>query len=145
MDYIKKDELPKKRVPTLYEKNNCIKLKHIKYIHDYNKFDKFIVQPFKQIIKTELHEKFVNTCQYMFKNVGYGVFVFILNGEINTYQIFANTSEIKPGTQNITKKQLLKNNKTRRMKKTKSIGQPINDKRKIGGNQKQINLFIFIY
>ena len=38
MDYIKKDELPKKRVPTLYEKNNCIKLKHIKYIHDYNKF-----------------------------------------------------------------------------------------------------------
>ena len=134
MDYIKNNDLPKKRLPTLCEKNNCIKLKHIKYIHDYNRFDKFIVQPFKQIIKDELREKFVNTCQYMFKYVGYGVFVFILNGEIHTYQIFANTTEIKPGTQNITKKQLIQNNKTRRMKKHKTIGQPINDKKKIGVN-----------
>ena len=140
MNYINKNDLPKKRVPVLIEKNNCIKLKHIKYIHDYNKFNKFIIHPFKQIIKPELHEKFVNTCQYMFKNVGFGVFVFILNGEIHTYQIFANITDIKPGTQNITKKQLMKNNKTRikkektRKKKIKIIGGPINDKKKMGVN-----------
>jgi hypothetical protein len=134
MSYIKPIHLPKERIPILDEKNNCFKLKNIKYIHNYYKFDKFIIQPFIPIIKPELREKFRNTCDYMFKNVGYGVFVFILNGKLHTYQIFANTSEIKPGTQVITKRQILKNNKTRRNKTTKTLGKPIVNMKKIGTN-----------
>lgn len=133
MKNIDKNNLPKKRLPILYEKDNCIKLKNIKYIHDYNNFNKCIIEPFKNIIKPESQENFVNTCLYMFKNVGYGVFVFILNGEIHTYQIFANITDIKPGTQNITRKQILKNNKTRKLK-NQVIGQPINNKKKMGVN-----------
>lgn len=134
MSFIKRSELPKERIPVLYEKNNCFKLKNVKFIHDYFKFNKFIIQPFLTIVKPEIREKFKNTCDHMFKKVGYGVFVFILNGKIHTYQLFANTTEIKPGTQVITKRQILKNNKTRRKKTTKSIGKPISDKKKMGTN-----------
>lgn len=134
MSYIKKSNLPKERIPTIHEKNNCLKLKNIKYIHDYTKFNKFIIQPFLTIIKPDFREKFINTCDHMFKNVGYGVFVFILNGKIHTYQIFANTTEIKPGTRSIRKRQLSKNNKTWRNKTSKSIGKPISDNKKIGIN-----------
>ena len=98
--------LPKERKPTLINKNNCVKLKNVNYIFDYSKFDKIIIQPFKNIIKNESIEKFENTCNHMFKKVGYGIFVFILNGEIHTYQVFANTTEIKPGSQILTKKKI---------------------------------------
>ena len=134
MTYIKETNLPKERIPTIHEKNNCLKLKNIKYIHDYNNFNKFIIQPFLTIIKPEFREKFINTCNHMFKIVGYGVFVFILNGKIHTYQLFANTTEIKPGIISIRKRQLLKNNKTRRNKTSKSLGKPISDNKKIGIN-----------
>lgn len=106
-----KENLPKERKPILIETNNCIKLKNITYIHDYSKFDKIIIQPFKNVIRENYVEKFVNTCDYMFKKVGFGVFVFILNGEIHTFQLFANTTETIPGSQSITKKQILRNNK----------------------------------
>jgi hypothetical protein len=133
MSYIKESNLPKERIPMLYEKNNCVKLKNVKFIHDYFKFNKFIIQPFLTIIKSDSRENFINTCDYMFKNVGYGAFVFILNGKIHTYQLFANTTEIKPGTQVITKRQLLKN-KTRRKKIKKAIGKSIIDRKKMGTN-----------
>ena len=104
---ILKENLPKERKPILIEKNNCIKLKNITCIHSYSKFDKIIIQPFKNIIRENYVEKFINTCQHMFNKVGFGIFVFILNGEIHTFQLFANTTEIKPGSQTITKKQVL--------------------------------------
>ena len=106
-----KENLPKKRKPTLIEKNNCIKLINITYIHNYATFDKIIIQPFKKIIKEDYVEKFINTCDYMFKKVGFGVFVFILNGEIHTFQLFANTTETISGSQTITQNQILTNNK----------------------------------
>jgi len=106
-----KENLPKERKPTLTERNNCIKLINITYIHDYSKFDKIIIQPFKKVIKEDYVEKFINTCDYMFKKVGFGVFVFILNGEIHTFQLFTNTTETISGSQTITKKQILTNNK----------------------------------
>lgn len=145
-----KEFLPKERKPILIEKDNCVKLQNVKYIHDYSKFDKIIIQPFKNIIKDQFIEKFVNTCNHMFKKVGFGVFVFILNGEIHTYQVFANTTEIKPGSQNVTKKQILINNrhivkdnqeklKTYKKKlkaniKTRKFGKdvPITNKKQIG-------------
>lgn len=108
---ILKENLPKERKPILIEKNNCIKLKNITCIHSYSKFDKIIIQPFKNIIRENYVEKFINTCQHMFNKVGFGIFVFILNGEIHTFQLFANTTEIKPGSQTITKKQVLTANK----------------------------------
>jgi hypothetical protein len=106
-----KENFPKERKPILTEKDNCIKLKNITYIHDYSKFDKIIIQPFKKVIKEDYVEKFINTCDYMFKKVGFGVFVFILNGEIHTFQLFANTTETIPGSKSITKKQMFTNNK----------------------------------
>ena len=141
MSYTKQSNLPRERIPTLYEKNNCFKLKNVRYIHDYKKFNKLIIQPFLTIIKPDSHEKFINTCEYMFKNVGYGVFVFILNGKIHTYQLFANITEIKPGTRSITKRQLIKNNKKRQNKTTKSLGKPIADRKKMGVNYFQFKAY----
>jgi hypothetical protein len=120
---------PKERIPTLVEKNNCISLKHIKCIHDYSKFKKIIIEPFLQILKESVKDKFVNTCDYMFKDVGYGVFVFILNGKIHTYQLFANTTTIKPGSECITKKMIYKNNRLTRKNKQHV---PIKDKKQMG-------------
>jgi hypothetical protein len=134
MSYIKHCDLPKERKVKINHKNNCIQSKNINFIHDYKKFDKLIIQPFQAIIKPEIREQFINTCNHMFKNVGYGVFVFILNGKIHTYQLFANTTEIKPGTQTITKRHIKKNNKTRRKKGGKTIGKPISDIKKMGVN-----------
>lgn len=145
-----KEILPKERKPILSEKDNCIKLKNVTYIHDYSKFDKIIIQPFKKVIKEDYVEKFINTCDYMFKKVGFGVFVFILNGEIHTFQLFANITETIPGSQNVTKKQILTNNKCivkanqeklktykKNLKsniKTRKFGKdiPITNKKKIG-------------
>ena len=109
-----KENLPKERKPTLIEKDECFKLKNVTCIHNYSKFDKIIIQPFKNIIKDDCVEKFVNTCDYMFQKVGFGIFVFILNGEIHTFQLFANTTETKPGSQTITRKQVKMANKWER-------------------------------
>ncbi len=122
-------QLPKERKPKLVEKNNCISLKNIKYIHDYSTFFKQIIQPFQRIIKERYQANFINTCDYMFKDVGYGVFVFVLNGKIHTYQIFANTTTTKPGSHAITKKMIYKNNKATRKNKK---GIPITNKKQMG-------------
>lgn len=122
-------QIPKERKPKLIEKNNCISLHNIRYIHDYVTFCKVIIEPFQTIVKELYREKFINTCDYMFKDVGYGVFVFILEGNIHTYQVFANTTEIKPGSQVITKKMISKNNKATRKNKK---GIPITNKKQMG-------------
>lgn len=122
-------QLPKERKPKLVEKNNCISLKNIKYIHDYSTFFKQIIQPFQPIIKERYQENFINTCNYMFKDVGYGVFVFIVDGKIHTYQIFANTTTTKPGSRAITKKMISNNNKATRKNKK---GIPITNKKQMG-------------
>jgi len=122
-------QFPKERLPKLIEKNNCFSLKNVKYIHDYSKFKKIIIEPFLQIIKEFAKENFVNTCNYMFRNVGYGVFVFVLNGKIHTYQLFANTTTTKPGSKRITKKMIVNNNKTTRKYKKRI---PITNKKQMG-------------
>lgn len=124
-----KIKLIQERKPKLIEENNCISLKNIRYIHTYSDFNKNIIEPFKEIIKETHIDKFVNTCNYMFKNVGYGVFVFILEGKIHTYQIFANTTEIKPGSKCITKKMIAKNNRSTRKNKK---GNPTANKKLMG-------------
>ncbi len=121
--------IPKERKPKLVEKKNCIYLKDINYIHDYKTFSKYIIQPFKSIIKPSKQTAFQNTCDYMFKDVGYGVFVFILEGNIHTYQLFANTTDTKPGGQVITRKMISKNNKATRKNKK---GIPITNKKQMG-------------
>lgn len=119
-----KENLPKERKPILIENNNCLKLKNIKCIHDYYKFNKFI-KPFKNIIKPDYLDKFLNTCNIMFNKVGYGAFVFILEGNIHTFQLFANTTQVKPGSQSITKKTIVnyykKTKKNNRIKNISSI------------------------
>lgn len=122
-------QFPKERLPKLIEKNNCFSLKNVKYIHDYSKFKKIIIEPFLQIIKEFAKENFVNTCNYMFRNVGYGAFVFVLNGKIHTYQLFANTTTAKPGSKRITKKMIVNNNKTTRKYKKRI---PITNKKQMG-------------
>jgi len=121
--------IPKERKPTLVEKQGCIYLKNIRYIHDYKTFSKHIIQPFLSIIKPTKQFAFLNTCNYMFHDVGYGVFVFILEGNIHTYQVFANTTELKPGTQSITRKMIAANNKATRKNKK---GIPITNKKQMG-------------
>lgn len=122
-------QFPKERKPVLVEHNNCIVLKHIKYIHDYSNFLSKIINPFTNVIKETHRDKFINTCNYMFKNVGYGVFVFILEGKIHTYQIFANNTTTRPGSQCISKKMIINNNKTTRKYKK---GIPIKNKKHMG-------------
>jgi hypothetical protein len=103
---MKLSDIPKENVPKFKKNINCVKIDKIHYIHSYNEFKSTIITEFKKLIKPECIDKFSNTCEHMFKKVGLGVFVYILNGKIHTYQVFANTTEEKPGSNKITKKQL---------------------------------------
>ena len=96
--------IPKERIPDFENKNNCCKFEKIHFIHSYKEFNNIIINPFTPLIKPENSSNFKNTCRHMFKKVGFGVFVFIMNGKIHTYQVFANTTELKPGSNKITKK-----------------------------------------
>ena len=85
MDYIKKSELPKINVPIFNDTDNCFNIKKIKFIHNYNDFNNTVINPFKKIIKDEYLSNFIETSDMMFKIIGYGAFVFILNGDIHTF------------------------------------------------------------
>ena len=120
MDYIKKSDLPKINVPIFNDTDNCFKIKKIKFAHNYNDFNNTVINPFKKIIKDEYLSNFIETAEMMFKIIGYGAFVFVLNGDIHTFQVFANTSNIKPGSEKFTKKIIKKiNNKTKKNKSFK--------------------------
>jgi len=103
---MKLSNIPKENVPKFKKNINCVKIDKIKYIHSYVDFKKNIINKFTKLIKPDCVDKFLNTCEHMFKKVGLGIFVYILNGKVHTYQVFANTTEEKPGSHKITKKQL---------------------------------------
>jgi len=103
---MKLSDIPKENVPKFKKNVNCVKIDKIQYIHSYVDFKKTIINKFIKLIKPDYADKFLNTCEHMFKKVGLGIFVYILNGKIHTYQVFANTTEEKPGSNKITKKQL---------------------------------------
>jgi hypothetical protein len=103
---MKLSDIPKENIPTFKKNVNCVKIDKIHYIHSYNEFKSKIINEFTKLIKPDCVDKFLNTCDHMFKKVGLGIFVYILNGKIHTYQVFANTTEVKPGSNKITKKQL---------------------------------------
>jgi len=102
MDYINKNDLPETNVPIFND--NCLSVKKIKYIHNYNDFTDIIINPFKKIVREKYVTHFIDTADLIFKNVGFGAFVFILNGNIHTFEVFANTSHIKPGSKKFTKR-----------------------------------------
>jgi hypothetical protein len=108
--------IPSENKPTLKNKNNCYELENVKYIHSYKDFDDIIMQPYLPLFKDEYKKRFLNTCDHMFKKVGFGIFVYILKGKIHTFQIFANTTEIKPGSNNLINK--TNKNKTKNKNKT---------------------------
>jgi hypothetical protein len=99
-------KIPKENIPKFKQNINCVKIDKIHCIHSYNEFKRTIINEFKKLIKPECIDKFSNTCEHMFKKVGFGIFVYILNGTVHTYQVFANTTDEKPGSNKITKKQL---------------------------------------
>ena len=107
---IKKSDLPNENIPEFKKtkQKNCYKLENSNVIHSYAKFDSTIIQQYMKLFKDEHKKKFEITCKHMFKKVGYGIFIFILTGKIHTFQIFANTTEIKPGSNKITKNQINK-------------------------------------
>ena len=98
--------LPKENIPQFKKNTDCVSIDKIHYIFHYNEFKKQIFNPYKIFFKLEFVKKFENTCHHMFKKVGFGIFVFVFNGKIHTYQVFANTTELKPGSNKITKKHL---------------------------------------
>jgi hypothetical protein len=107
MTILQISDLPKENKPDFKNiKNECYMLENINLINKYKKFNDIIIQPYKKLFKDEYKSNFELTCNHMFKKVGFGVFVYILKGKIHTYQIFANTTEIKPGSKNITRKKI---------------------------------------
>ena len=129
--------IPKERIPDFENKNNCCKFEKIHFIHSYKEFNNIIINPFTPLIKPENSSNFKNTCRHMFKKVGFGVFVFIMNGKIHTYQVFANTTELKPGSNKITKKHLISyKKKTRKHFQNRKI---LNDKKSWGFSNCMVN------
>jgi hypothetical protein len=124
-----KIQIPKENHPILKKKKKCYALEDIKYIHSYKDFNNIIIEPYITLFKDDHKKSFQITCDHMFKKVGYGVFVYILKGQIHTFQIFANTTETKPGSNNITKRQI-----THRHKHTKKkyITSKLTNKNKMG-------------
>ena len=109
--------IPKENIPKFKKNINCVMIDKIHIIHSYADFKRTIINTFIKLIKPEYVDKFSNTCEHMFKKVGLGIFVYILNGVVHTYQVFANKTEEKPGSNKITKKQLSSyKKKTRKLK-----------------------------
>lgn len=123
-------DFPKENIPKFKKNTDCVSIANIQYIFHYNEFKKQIFNPYKIFLKPEFVKNFENTCNHMFKKVGFGIFVFIFNGKIHTYQVFANITELKPGSNKITKKHLSSyKKKTKKQKLKFSI---LKDKKKWG-------------
>ena len=93
------------RIPYLLKNtDNCFKYK-LSYIHaveDYND----IIRSFKPLMHPTHYTRLTNTSRFIFDTIGYGIFVFIQNGKIHTFQPFANIYQTKPNTNKITTKQM---------------------------------------
>jgi hypothetical protein len=127
--------LPKENIPKFKKNTDCVMIDKIHYIFNYNEFKEKIYDKYKSFLKPEFVKKFENTCEHIFKKVGLGIFVFVVNGKIHTYQVFANTSELKPGTNKITKKHV-----SNYKKKTQKNKFPIlKDKKKWGFSNCMVN------
>jgi hypothetical protein len=89
------------RIPRLLTTtNDCYNYK-LSYIHSKDDYYEFM-DTFKPLVKPSMTMAVMNTAKYMFDIVGYGIFVFIQNGKIHTFQPFANIYDIKPGSEKIT-------------------------------------------
>jgi hypothetical protein len=89
------------RVPDLiFNENNCLRYS-LSYIHGKQDYYEWI-DSFKTEIPPPIFSKLENTSRFMFDKVGYGIFVFIKNGKIHTFQPFANIFEYKPSTMKLT-------------------------------------------
>jgi hypothetical protein len=88
------------RLPRLESEVNDCYIYKFSYIHGYTDFIDFI-NDYKQIIKPSKLAAFLNTCDHMFNNIGYGAMVYIKDGKIHTYQPFANIYKIKDGSEKI--------------------------------------------
>jgi hypothetical protein len=93
-------------LPTL-KNTTCIEY-NFNYIHDYDDFLKNIINPISSTIDSsdDVKTKLLNTADYMFNVVGYGVFVSIKDNKVSIFQPFANIYKTKPGSETLTKKDL---------------------------------------
>ena len=93
-------------LPSLKRNAICTEY-NFNYIHEYDDFITNIINPISSTIDSEvIKQKMLNTANYMFNVVGYGVFVSIKDNDVFIFQPFANIYKTKPGTENLTKEEL---------------------------------------
>ena len=87
-------------------KKRCIQ-NEISYILNKPEWETFM-QKEQERVKPEYREKFENTYKYMYNEIGYGVFVQIVENKIETFQAFVNTDSAKPETNQIPNSEIEK-------------------------------------
>jgi hypothetical protein len=80
-------------------KKHCIQYE-IPYILNKPEWET-LMEKEQETIKPEYREKFENTYKYMYNEIGYGVFVRIVENKIEMFQAFVNTDSPKPETNQI--------------------------------------------
>lgn len=77
-------------------------------VHDFTDLDAKMITPFAEYLAKHYSKayaaKFRRSCEYMFKVVGFGMFVFVHGGKIHTMQIFANMTSTAPMLEGVTSK-----------------------------------------
>ena len=97
-------ELEERNPDILSNKDDCIQYK-LSYIHGKEDYYDWI-KSFETEMNSLHFSQLETTSRFMFDVVGYGIFVFIKNGKIHTFQPFANIFETKPSTSKITGKDI---------------------------------------
>ena len=94
-------------LPTKKNNTSCIEY-NFNHIHNYDDFLKNIINPINSTIDSsdDVKQKLLNSADYMFNVVGYGVFVSIKDNKVSIFQPFANIYKTKPGSETLTTKDL---------------------------------------
>ncbi len=88
-------------LPTLKKNTICTEY-NFNHIHDYDDFLKNIIYPISSTIdSSDVKTKLLNSADYMFNVVGYGVFVSIKDNKVSIFQPFANIYKTKPGSETL--------------------------------------------
>jgi hypothetical protein len=95
-------ELEEREPDILNDKDHCIQY-NLSYVHSKEDYYDWI-KSFEAEMNPLNFSKLETTSRFMFDMVGYGIFVFIKNGKIHTFQPFANIFEMKPSTTKLTSK-----------------------------------------
>lgn len=73
-------------------------------------FDERIVSPFSAYFsgrgERAYAAKFRRSCEHMFRNIGFGIFVYVHDGGMHTVQLFANNTETTPALEGLTAAQI---------------------------------------